>query len=160
MTLICPQCGQENDTTALYCSVCGAELAYGEPTPVFLRATDLKKSSSNVLTESVGLYGAPAKVELLIEGYPALTVTLTSETTLGRGGACVDLTDYQAGEKGVSRLHAVIRNQGNILTLADLNSTNGTTLNGELLLPGKQRIIKSNDEIQLGKLVLRVQFSL
>ncbi|MBN1287728.1 MAG: FHA domain-containing protein [Anaerolineae bacterium] len=135
-------------------------MPHSEPTPVFLRVNDIQKTRTRpaVPASGVGLYGAPSEVEFIIEGYPALNITLAPETTIGRRGASVDLSAYHASAKGVSRLHAVIRSHGNILTLTDLNSTNGTILNGEPLVPGKQRIIKSNDEIQMGRLVMRVQF--
>ncbi len=163
MTLVCPECGHENELGVLHCVQCGTSLQSAEHTPVFLHPEELEKLHQSAPSQ-LGLYGAPSIVHLYVESNPVLEVELGEETILGRAGAPgepsadVDFTPYQAVEKGVSRLHAVIRNHGNILTLTDLNSTNGTTLNGERLVTGKPRIIKSNDEIWLGRLVMRIQF--
>ncbi len=163
MSILCAQCGHENDLDATECSKCGASLNY-DYTPVFTRMSEIDRLRKKTGTGGLGLYGAPSSVYLLIEGYTDLRVEIGQETTLGRSGSAtqsspdVDLTPYQATDKGVSRLHAAIRSHGNIMTLTDLNSTNGTILNGETLTPGKPRIIKSNDEIQLGGLVMRIQF--
>jgi pSer/pThr/pTyr-binding forkhead associated (FHA) protein len=67
----------------------------------------------------------------------------------------VDLTDFDARDLGVSRLHAVINNCG-IPTLTDMDSANGTYLNGERLLPFETHRLYNGDVICLGMLVLYV----
>jgi hypothetical protein len=47
----------------------------------------------------------------------------------------VDLTDDLGRERGVSREHTCIFQQGNTVKMEDLGSTNGTLLNGERLDP-------------------------
>ena len=56
----------------------------------------------------------------------------------------------------VSRLHARIRKQGNILYLQDLDSTNGTYVNQKRLQTGEEAIINRGDEIQFGKIIVNV----
>ncbi|MGC9400512.1 MAG: FHA domain-containing protein [Anaerolineae bacterium] len=71
-------------------------------------------------------------------------------TTLGREGCDVTLQDAQ-----VSRRHAQIHRQGNRLTLQDLDSTNGTFVNGNRVTGTYQ--IQAGDQIYLGTTTLRVQ---
>ena len=71
----------------------------------------------------------------------------------------VDLTPYGALPKGVSRLHAVMfRGQDDTLYLSDINSANGTYLNGERLSPHEAIAVTNGDEISLGKLRMHVYF--
>ncbi len=165
MTFVCPTCRHENELGTIYCTECGTPLSYDDHTPI-VGARELvdRVREYQRVTEGLGLYGAPSVVTLHIEDSPPLRVALRGQTTLGRQGPPdergpdIDLSTYDALDKGVSRVHAVIQNHGNILTLTDLGSTNGTALNGERLNPQKPRIIKSNDEIRLGRLVMRIEF--
>lgn len=165
MVLVCADCGHENKDGQLFCARCGAELSSNGHTPI-ISAEELVERVKNHqrLREGLGLYGAPGSVTLRFEDGHALRVVLKRETTLGRRGPRykpapdVDLSPYDARAKGVSRVHAVIQNLGNVLTLTDLGSTNGTTLNGERLNPDKPRIIKANDEIGFGRLKVRIEF--
>ena len=71
----------------------------------------------------------------------------------------VDLKDWKAIEKGVSRHHAaIIRRDTGSLSLVDQESDNGTYLNGQRLIPNQPRILRDGDEIRLGHLVLYVRF--
>ncbi len=54
----------------------------------------------------------------------------------------------------VSRTHARICREGEILYLEDLNSTNGTFQNGLRLLPYERKRLEIGDEIRLGKVLL------
>lgn len=53
----------------------------------------------------------------------------------------------------VSGKHAIIRVEGGQAVLEDLNSTNGTYINGEIV---KQKVVRSGDEIILGKIRLSI----
>ncbi|MDC0746809.1 MULTISPECIES: GGDEF domain-containing protein [Polyangium] len=65
------------------------------------------------------------------------------ETVLGRGAnATVRLND-----DGISRRHARLVRAGNDVVLEDLNSSNGTSVNGENI---SQRILRDGDKIRLG----------
>ncbi len=70
----------------------------------------------------------------------------------------IDLTPHDAIEKGVSRTHAVLTRDQETVVVADLNSANGTFLNGQKLMPNEPRILRDNDELRLGRLVIRVAF--
>lgn len=64
--------------------------------------------------------------------------------------------DYCLKKEVVSRYHAKITREEDKYFLTDLNSTNGTFLNGEALMTYQQREIKSGDEISFAN--IRYQF--
>jgi pSer/pThr/pTyr-binding forkhead associated (FHA) protein len=70
----------------------------------------------------------------------------------------IDLTAYGGMEKGVSRIHAAVEPKGNLLTLIDLGSSNGTYLNGHRLPPNEPYTLREGDEIHLGKMVIHIYF--
>ncbi len=61
----------------------------------------------------------------------------------------LDLSRLDPG-KAVSRQHASIGRDGNSHYLLDMESTNGTWLNGEKAVPGKKLPLKDGDLIQFG----------
>jgi len=71
----------------------------------------------------------------------------------------IDLTEYHALSLGVSRRHAIINHQGSSYTIEDLNSSNGTWLNGNRLLSGQAYPLRSGDHIQLGELLIFLYFT-
>jgi hypothetical protein len=70
----------------------------------------------------------------------------------------VDLTSYAGYRMGVSRRHAMIRLQDHRLEIADLGSSNGSTLNGVVMQAHHPYSIRDGDEITLGKMKMRVVF--
>lgn len=48
----------------------------------------------------------------------------------------------------VSRKHARISVEGGVIYLTDLNSSSGTRLNGEKLIPAQRRVVKAGDKIE------------
>ena len=70
----------------------------------------------------------------------------------------LDLNKYGAFFHGVSRKHVLITKDGNLLQIEDLDSTNGTYLNGVKLFPHQPRMLRDGDELCLGHLVMRVHF--
>ncbi len=69
------------------------------------------------------------------------------------------LDEFNALEQGVSRHHAVIYLEDNVLKVMDLDSVNGTYLNGLRLIPHQCRILRDGDELRLGNLRLRASFA-
>jgi molybdenum cofactor synthesis domain-containing protein len=70
----------------------------------------------------------------------------------------VDLTSDGGLEKGVSRRHAEIIRRGSEVSIKDLGGINGTFLNRKKLTPFIPQVLKSGDELRLGRLTLRVSF--
>ncbi|MAU13738.1 MAG: hypothetical protein CL607_28230 [Anaerolineaceae bacterium] len=91
-----------------------------------------------------------------------IEVNLKKELVIGRRGSTarvdVDLTPYESLEKGISRQHAILQIDENRLLLRDLNSSNGTRLNGEKLIPEHVYEVNDGDIFQLGMMLMRVFF--
>lgn len=65
-------------------------------------------------------------------------------------GSAADRADCVISEKGISRVHARISNEDLKYYIKDMNSTNGTKVNGRALACYELCEIKSNDRIELG----------
>jgi pSer/pThr/pTyr-binding forkhead associated (FHA) protein len=110
----------------------------------------------------------PDSVALYIAGTEKpLNIQLTYEAILGRYSPSsiaqprVDLAPYGAYSKGVSRLHAAIRRtQDNLLVAIDLDSTNGSWLNGTKLEPRRLYALRPGDRLLLGQIEVEVYFNL
>jgi pSer/pThr/pTyr-binding forkhead associated (FHA) protein len=82
--------------------------------------------------------------------------------TLGRaaGGQAVvpdvDLDTYGAQDQGISRLHAEIRLDKQGVHVVDLDSVNGTLINGKRIKPQDPQLLRHKDVVQLGHLKLQV----
>jgi hypothetical protein len=68
---------------------------------------------------------------------------------IGKLSTCADIVIH---DKSVSRMHAKIFRQHNNeeIWIQDLNSTNGTYINGKRLMPNETAVLKENDEISFG----------
>jgi pSer/pThr/pTyr-binding forkhead associated (FHA) protein len=108
--------------------------------------------------------GQDHTVDLQING-ATCTITIPQDDSLilGRGGSYdgpepdVNLSEYDAVEQGVSRLHAALRLQGDMLMIKDMGSTNGTYVNGQRVR-SQWRTVRHLDEIRLGRLTMTLQF--
>ncbi|MHB8629670.1 MAG: FHA domain-containing protein [Aggregatilineales bacterium] len=70
----------------------------------------------------------------------------------------IDLGDFMALQKGVSRRHALISRQDALVYLTDLDARNGTWLNGQRLESHNKRLLRDGDELRLGQLQMRIVF--
>ena len=89
------------------------------------------------------------KIVVSIDGIVTREVQLTKDrTTLGRR----PYNDVVIDNLAVSGEHAVIKMSGSDVHLEDLNSTNGTYLNGHAV---KRQLLKDDDTIEIGKYQIR-----
>ena len=63
-----------------------------------------------------------------------------------------------AVERGVSRRHARLELKGGLLYIVDLNSSNGTFLRGQRLNPYTPTLLRTEDEVLLGRLAVQIVF--
>ena len=90
-----------------------------------------------------------AKLILSMDGLVLKEIVLTKERiTIGRKA----MNDIQIDNLAISGEHAAIATVLNDSFLEDLNSTNGTLVNGQ---PVKKHFLKNNDVIELGKYNLK-----
>ena len=150
--IACPTCGQKTDMNADICAHCGNLLEE------FVALANLSDTTGQTW------FGPDSKLMLAIDGAEELLdIPMRNVLTLGRHSpdsaqVNVDLTDYRAGQRGVSRVHASITRQGTRLTLTDLHSTNHTYLNGKQLADDEVCTLTSGDEVYLAELGLTVVF--
>jgi hypothetical protein len=102
------------------------------------------------------VYAAPIIVapiaSLAVEepGRARREVAITARpTTIGRGSDC----DVVLADAHASRHHARLDVRGGLFVLTDLNSTNGTRVNGHRV---REVVLGVGDRIELGQTVLRV----
>jgi predicted component of type VI protein secretion system len=69
----------------------------------------------------------------------------------------LDLAPFDAQNAGVSRRHAALVQYNERLHLVDLESANGTFLNGRRVPPNSPVRLKDNDVVRLGSLSLLIR---
>src|SRR3954467_4664129 len=92
-----------------------------------------------------------SKLVLLTEGFAGSTYELNVEkTTVGR----VEDNAFHPAEPSVSSHHAEIILRGNDVVIKDLNSTNGTFINGEKI---NEAVLKPGQTLKFGQVELRLE---
>lgn len=144
----CPACKLGNDAKALTCVHCSNSL-------------DLIFTRSVVTDQVASQYAVPAKgLAFYFSGsVTQVAIATEEEFLLGRKAeddteAMVDLTYPDGFAMGVSRRHAKIRSSLHGYEITDLNSSNGTWLNGKILPPSQPIELPSGCTVQLGRLKL------
>lgn len=108
----------------------------------------------------------PEGAAILLRFFPSgtcLNLPINTWVVLGRSfqpgqDNAIDLGRFEAHEHGVSRQHCLLRRRDTRLTVTDMNSTNGTFINGDQLEPGKEYVLASGDHLTLGMLLVGVFF--
>ena len=147
--VFCHQCGHRNPEGVNFCSSCGASMVTSAPdTSVSVAPVDLGDGPESA---PVGQLELPRGVGLLVvrrgsdEG--ARFPLDKAETTVGRSPeADVFLDDIT-----VSRRHAVFETEGQVTSVRDDGSLNGTYVNRVRI---DRAALASGDEVQIGKFKL------
>ncbi len=74
-------------------------------------------------------------------------------------GSMKEKCDKVIEEKLVSRLHCCVSGCKEGYYIEDMNSTNGTFVNGERLLPNNRHILNNGDEVRLATYIYKVEIS-
>lgn len=166
---ICTTCEAVCDEDQLYCTQCGS---------VLLHALQHNSNAFNEITQRLG---APEGKEVALEWgtayfHPNARLVLqfmeTNEELPIRVGFApliigrrsgnsvphVDLLPFGGSTKGVSRQHVRIERDGDSLLVTDIGSHNGTFLNQERLVVNRPYLLRNRAALQLGYLLIRVQF--
>lgn len=91
-------------------------------------------------------------------------IPLQPVMVIGRGGddkqppVVVDFNQFGGYPAGVSRRHAVITFEDSSLYIEDLESTNGTRINGFQLQPARRYRLKDGDEVEFARLLTTIRF--
>ncbi len=165
--IICLKCGHKNMTGSIYCDECGSQLTALEdlvtqrmdPEPGDLAGPrSSKQEARRPAAAKLDTWGT---MHLLDTGQ-MLPLSERGEFTLGRVSdgqpimPDIDLSPYHAYASGVSRLHAVIKRNGERITIMDLGSSNGTYVNGKRLTANAEQVIHHGDVLTFGKLKIQI----
>ncbi|MFP4344124.1 MAG: FHA domain-containing protein [Anaerolineales bacterium] len=165
--LVCPSCQTENIPGTLFCVQCGTYLPSGgplrtEPLPE-QEGDDRSKRSADRGAQENGDEAINIEFEVLSSNRKVL-LSAASEILFGRLDAAhgifpeMDLTADGGLENGVSRRHARVYTRDGVCYVEDLDSTNGTFLNGERLTPYLPYKLHDGDVLTLGTLQIRAHF--
>ncbi len=168
-TQVCPSCGATNPAGEAFCSNCGVSLL-GAPAPVHgapVSAPDVVQHApapEAAQQAQAAPVGAPTALQarLIVEAdNQEFDISGKDNITLGREDGVsniypdVDLTPHGGEDGGVSRLHARIFVENGQYLLEDENSTNFTFLNRQRLAAKTPTPLHDNDEVRLGRVLLR-----
>lgn len=162
----CPYCQHRMMEGALFCEECGLSLWEDSQTHVSTRKLEDGNSEFSVKS-GWGTATFQDRNQVIIhirDAVEPITINPLGEFLMGRKDSSsgiapdLDLTPHGALEKGVSRMHAMLRKGEEILSIIDLDSANGTYLNGQRLVAHQPRVLRDGDEIRLGRLVLHIYF--
>ena len=164
--ITCPNCKHEEVDGAIFCSECGSQLVKSESVHTQMIQPDDgdDRVTGPIAEERPSSNAAWISLHMLDSGQ-ILPISDQTEFTMGRISdnqpimPDLDFSAYKAYDNGVSRLHAVIRqNNGNVIIM-DLGSSNGTYVNGTRLLPNTEQPLHHGDVVALGKLKMQIVLS-
>lgn len=162
--LKCVKCGTPYNVNDSVCTKCGHVLFDPKSSTVALRV-DPNLLRLRRQRATTGLLQPERTITLMIRGIAERFIFESgTEIILGRTDLLTasishfDLTRYGGHDRGVSRTHAVLRFAEEGIYLTDLNSANGTYLNGTRIAPNEPKILKDNDELRLGTLPIIIRF--
>jgi len=164
----CPKCTAEReDPTGQFCGTCGYNFVTGqggdvvqpEPAPVVASPA----AASNAATSAANNSGPRMDVVISVnfnapsapKVRPSLTFPLFDEESLiGRKNSTVSQT-LAIDDDAVSKRHAmIVRLDDGSFVIRDLNSTNGTKVNGVEVTPGADHPLKEGDVITMGEFTI------
>lgn len=175
--ILCPNCQHENMAGAAFCADCGAMLLSTEALTTQKIFTDSSGAAElerppaprppapapRPAPPARPVPGADNWITLhLMDSGEMLPLSERNEFTLGRVSEGqpvmpdIDLGPFQAYTHGVSRLHAVIRRGVDDVMLSDLESANGTFVNGQRIPANEERALAHGDVISLGGLKIQI----
>jgi hypothetical protein len=162
----CPECQIEELEGTLFCSNCGASLLI-QGRSASTRAKPFIESTvkSPVPAPLVGKQARPTKAArkirfIIPKSGRQVTLPLSDRLAIGRADPRreiqpdLDLSQDGGAEAGVSRLHAAIVPTAQGFAVMDLESVNGTWVNGYRIPPRLPFAFDNGDELKLGEMVV------
>ena len=168
---VCPHCGRQSPDVEAYCYSCGHIL----PNALADAESDATGRLKDALYEAMeprrrwatAYFDRQSQLRLHFRDSDAVMVLdVDREIIVGRahsepGVPLPDVVLWPDGglEKGGSRNHLALRRDHDTVVVSDMGSANSTYLNGQRLIPYEPRILRDNDELRLGRLVIRISFT-
>jgi hypothetical protein len=155
---VCPSCGSLNPAGESFCSNCGAMLGATAAASVAPDVTASPVAAAPVMSSAPAALSARLIVEADNQEFDLSgkdNVIIGREDAVSNIFPDVDLTPHGGEEGGVSRMHARIFVENGQYLLEDENSTNFTFLNRQKLTAKTPTALHDDDEIKLGRVLLR-----
>jgi pSer/pThr/pTyr-binding forkhead associated (FHA) protein len=163
----CKLCSNEEYHGAIFCSECGSQIAFASNIHINTLVYPSKLGSTTLdLTETIPKHLLEERTFLLFVPETKRTIDIPdqAEFTVGRyieGQVItpdVDLNQYEAWDKGISRLHATFRvdKEKNTVHVIDLGSANGSSVNGYEIPANSEVPLNHGDTLILGKFKMKV----
>jgi hypothetical protein len=175
--VFCPACKMRNEIGAIVCTYCNTPLPSKEDrqkTRIFRNIREVTGTLPDSFDEFLDAplqnrerfmdFEIPSKGVVLINLEDGQPVAMLEEKAfiLGRASAeiktqepLVDLASLGM-DYGISRTHAMIRQTKDGYQITDLDSSNGTWLENERLVPQRPYAVDSGDRIRMGRLNMLV----
>jgi len=157
----CPVCEEDNRPGVIVCESCHNDLYTSLLEQVSTKQLD--KNRERLLHMDATMPSSNPLVVYIRNAPEPLAIPRAGKVIFGRSDETgqsdepdIDLEDYGANELGVSRLHLELNAGDMPPTVTDLNSYNGSFINGQKLAPHQIYPVHSSDEIRLGRIVLRL----
>ncbi len=161
----CAHCETINPAGEMFCLKCGW------PIQLSKKPSDktVRLDPSSALPDT-SYFGADYALLLLMKDTLQVirkqSVEMDHELIIGRAAAesiiapDIDLTPFNAIQQGISRAHLALRYESAkaVITIADLDSANGSFVNEVRLHPNEVRVLRHGDELRVGKLTFEVIF--
>ena len=141
MSLSCPDCGATIRPQAQFCNVCGASMP-SQPAPM-----TVNPSPAQLIPMGSGMVGAKI---FFADG---ASLPLQPVTTIGRDQSQCNLPF--PNDDRLSRVHARLEERGGSWLLTDLNSSNGTFVNGTRI--AQPVVVQPHDQIEVGSAVFSLR---
>ena len=163
----CPVCKFKNDISATACSYCGASLEnihQGETTTKHVDSeTRILVGGQPGEVHKKGIIPPPRGIAIYLQDGTPVEIRTETEFFLGRKveegeDALVDLIPFGAFQTGVSRRHALIREIKRGYEIVDLESTNGTFIDGSRLVSNRPYPLPNFSQVSLGRLNLFIVY--
>jgi hypothetical protein len=172
--IICPHCHHIELQGAIICSECGSRL----PVQALKQTNFLSFPSQDafpqpLVSEPVITVENRSREDKncllaleLLDSLQTIQLCGNREYTIGRSSPGqqvlpdIDLTPYQAFALGVSRMHAVLKTRDDYhVIISDLDSSNGTRINGQRIISQTDHELKNGDLLALGKFRIRIHIT-
>jgi hypothetical protein len=158
----CPNCTWGYLPGDTVCSHCGLSFVV----PANIKPVPNLHSATPSSDWPVGEVSAEVDRPIILQcGNKRLSIPVRDSVIVGRQSkvdsdthpnVCLDALG--AVENGVSRQHIKLTRKQDLIYVTDLDSSNGTYLNGRPLAPNCQRLLRNGDLLQLGVLQIHVVF--
>jgi hypothetical protein len=166
---ICPNCHSKQFDGTIFCAECGANMI-----PTSRRETTMSlgqrgptgslETEPIVVAEPEAARSAPAITLVIMNSGRRIKLDVSDDLLIGRKDNArgifpdVDLGLDGGYDAGVSRKHAILAYDNGAYTIEDLDSANGTFVNGKRLSPQTTTHLANGDELKCGTLIMRVEF--